>query len=109
MNAFMNAATWLEGVMTGPGATAIAILAVAAIGLGALRGRIDIMRAGKAVLGCFLIFGAATLARGISSEIRAEGVASPPTSELPRASPPIVPEVAKQPYDPYAGAALPNR
>jgi hypothetical protein len=65
------------------------------------------------VLGCFIIFGASTIANGIfgaapgigtNSEL-AQAPSPPPT--LP--TPPAYPNANSSPFDPYAGAALPQR
>lgn len=106
-NAVAASATWLQGVLGGSIATATAIIAVAAIGLMLLSGRMDVRRASRVVLGCFLVFGAATIASGLSGAFLGDGAATeigvqPPTPLI--AVPSNVPA-----YDPYAGAAVPQR
>src|SRR3546814_20784978 len=47
---------WVEGAALGSVATAIAIIAVAAIGLLMLSGRLDLRRGITVIFGCFLLF-----------------------------------------------------
>jgi len=111
-DAVTSALAWLEGTLLGTLATVVAIIAVASIGFLMLTGRINARRAAKAVLGCFIIFGASTIASGILGAVRggpeAElARAAPPPPQLP--PPPAGSQSATSPYDPYAGAALPPR
>jgi type IV secretory pathway VirB2 component (pilin) len=112
-NALTAALAWLHGTLLGTVATTVAIVAVAAVGFLMLTGRIDLRRAAQVVLGCFIIFGASTIAGGIIGAIQWRGVqpevaqaALPPPPALP---PPTAPQPTATPYDPYAGAALPAR
>ena len=110
-NAFASAVGWLEGALAGSIATTIAIIAVASIGFLMLTGRIDVSRAAQVVFGCFIIFGASTIAQGIIGAVSGSGTgpevarAPPP----PVSQPPAYPKANATPYDPYAGAALPPR
>lgn len=100
---------WVQGTLLGTLATVIAIVAVAAIGLMMLGGRIDIRRSATTLVGCFILFGAASIASGIrdaaslvSDDIR------PPLREAPQPPPLPSPIEPKRPADPYAGAAVPR-
>jgi hypothetical protein len=100
---------WLQGTLLGTVATAIAVIAVASVGFLLMSGRIDLRRAGQVVAGCFILFGASTIAAGIVTLARGSSVEASP-AEPP--SPPAAPAtraVKAVPYDPYAGAALPTR
>src|SRR3546814_7849839 len=55
---------WVEGAALGSVATAIAIIAVAAIGLLMLSGRLDLRRGITVIFGCFLLFGASGIEIG---------------------------------------------
>jgi len=110
-NVFAAAIEWLDGVLLGSVATAIAVIAVASIGFLLLSGRIDLKRAGQVVLGCFILFGASTIAAGLMAEFNGSAPVAVPPPSLP--PPPTVPVVAKaapasSAYDPYAGAAMPT-
>lgn len=98
---------WIESAMLGTIATAIAVVAVAAIGLLMLAGRIDSRRAARVILGCFVLFGASSIAAGIMHSIGrgevAAGQLAPPPPVYPSNSP------AAPNTDPYAGAAVPPR
>ena len=62
-----NAADWLQGTMLGNVATAIAVMAVAAVGFMMLTGRINWRYGATVVLGLFVVFGAASIVSGIRS------------------------------------------
>lgn len=61
--------SWIERTLLGTVATAVAIVAIASVGFLMLTGRIDVRRAVQVILGCFIISGASTIARGIESAI----------------------------------------
>lgn len=107
-SALVDAAQWVQGALLGTLATAVAVIAVAFIGFGMLRGRIDVRRALVVILGCFVVFGAPLIAAGLLQLSRSDSVAlaaetPPPAPRLPPATP------SPQPYDPYAGASVPPR
>ena len=113
-NALTAALAWLQGTLLGTVATTVAIIAIAAVGFLMLTGRIDVRRAAQVVLGCFIIFGASTIAGGIIGALQGGGgepatarSAPPPPPALPPAA--AVPQASQSPYDPYAGAAVPQR
>lgn len=62
-----SAAEWLQGTMLGNVATAIAVMAVAAVGFMMLTGRINWRYGATVVLGLFVVFGAASIVAGIRS------------------------------------------
>ena len=62
-----NAVYWIQGTMLGNVATAVAVMAVAAVGFMMLTGRINWRFGATVILGCFVIFGAATIVAGIQS------------------------------------------
>ena len=96
-----------EELLTGPVGTAIAVIAVGWFGLSLLGGRLSLRRGGLLVLGCFVLFGAPSIARGLlglAGETRGPIAVSAPTAfDVP---PPAVPTPPA--YDPYAGAAVPS-
>lgn len=109
-SAIVAAARWWQGALLGGVATTIAVLAVAAVGFLMLTGRLHIRRGATVLLGCFLLFGAPTIASGLHGSsgdgVEARSVVSPPLILPPPAIvPPSLP--APVPYDPYAGAAVP--
>ena len=63
----LNAVGWLQGTLLGNVATALAVIAVGATGLMMLTGRIDWRRGAVVILGCFILFGAASIVAGIRS------------------------------------------
>ena len=112
-DAVTTAVDWLQVTLVGTLATIIAIIAIASIGFLMLTGRIDLRRAVQVVFGCFIIFGASTIAQGIIGALSGSGggpelaQAPPPPPAVSR--PPAYPQANASPYDPYAGAALPPR
>ena len=97
----------IESWLTGPVGTGIAVIAVAWFGFSLLGGRLSLRRGGLVVLGCFVLFGAPSIARGLlglAGETRGPIAATGPvTFDVP---PPAVPTPPA--YDPYAGAAMPS-
>ena len=61
----IGAANWLQGTLMGTLATVAAVIAVAAVGFMMLTGRIDWRRGAIVILGCFVLFGAASIVAGI--------------------------------------------
>jgi type IV secretory pathway VirB2 component (pilin) len=110
-SALANAAHWIEAITQGPIATSLAVLAIAAVGFAMLRGRLSVRRGTTVVLGCFIMFGASSIAHGITQL----AYGSAPTqfavparsAEVPVAQfspPPTAQPVAVA--DPYAGASV---
>lgn len=101
----LSAALWIKALLSGPLATAVAIVAVTLLAALLISGRVPSRRAAEVLVGIFVVFGAATVADGIvggSSE-------KPQPSVLP--SEPIAVLVrppAAAAYDPYAGASVPT-
>jgi type IV secretory pathway VirB2 component (pilin) len=108
-----KAVQWLQGTLLGTVATALAVIAVATVGMLLLSGRIDVRRGAQVIFGCFILFGASSIAAGIVRVVHGDNTPSdmasapppPPAYPPPTANAPA-PAV---PYDPYAGAALPTR
>lgn len=103
------AAHWLEALVQGPLAVTLAVLAVAATGLMMLAGRLPLRRGLAVTIGCFILFGAPAIARGIMNSATvlsgSEGAAPPqPATAQPLPPPPPPPRPAVS--DPYAGASL---
>ena len=61
----VSAVHWLEGTLLGTIATTIAIIAVASVGFLMLTGRINWRYGATVILGCFILFGAASIVGGI--------------------------------------------
>jgi type IV secretion system protein VirB2 len=63
----VGALHWIQGTMLGTAATVTAVIAVAIVGYMMLTGRIDWRRGAIVILGCFILFGAATIVAGIQA------------------------------------------
>lgn len=59
------ALAWLQGTLLGNVATAAAVIAVAMVGFLMLSGRMNWRFGATVILGCFILFGAATIVAGI--------------------------------------------
>ena len=56
---------WIEGTLMGNVATAVAVIAVAMVGFMMLTGRMNWRFGATVILGCFILFGAASIVSGI--------------------------------------------
>lgn len=65
--AIVGAVTWLQNTLLGTVATVVAVIAVAAVGFMMLTGRINWRHGAVVILGCFILFGAASIVAGIRS------------------------------------------
>lgn len=63
--AIIGAVTWLQGTLLGTVATVAAVIAIAAVGFMMLTGRINWRHGAVVILGCFILFGAASIVAGI--------------------------------------------
>jgi type IV secretion system protein VirB2 len=61
------ALAWLEGTLLGNVATAVAVMAVAAVGFLMLTGRMNWRFGATVIIGCFVLFGAGAIVSGIQS------------------------------------------
>jgi len=103
-NAIVDAVLWLQGTVLGSVAQMIAVIAVASIGFLMLSGRVNIRHGATVVLGCFVIFGASTIAQGLSAMAAGQENAGPTFTEAKMETPPPSPQ-RNNAYDPYAGAS----
>jgi type IV secretory pathway VirB2 component (pilin) len=61
------ALSWLQGTLLGNVATAVAVMAVAAVGFMMLTGRMNWRFGATVIIGCFILFGAGAIVSGIQS------------------------------------------
>ena len=61
----LAALLWLQGTLMGNVATAVAVMAVAAVGLMMLTGRLNWRMGMTVIIGCFVLFGASAIVAGI--------------------------------------------
>ena len=59
------ALAWMQGTLLGTVATAVAVMAVAAVGFMMLTGRMNWRFGATVIIGCFIVFGAASIVGGI--------------------------------------------
>ncbi len=69
----VNAMRWMQGTLLGTVATAAAVIAIASVGFLMLTGRINWRHGGVVILGCFILFGAASIVAGIQSAASLSG------------------------------------
>lgn len=58
---------WMQNTLLGSVATAVAVMAVAAVGFMMLTGRMNWRFGATVIIGCFILFGAASIVGGIQS------------------------------------------
>lgn len=63
----VSAVEWLQGTLMGTVATVAAVIAVAVVGFMMLTGRVNWRHGAVVILGCFVLFGAASIVAGIRS------------------------------------------
>lgn len=63
----VGALRWVQGTLMGTVATVAAVVAVAVVGMMMLTGRINWRYGASVILGCFVLFGAASIVAGIQS------------------------------------------
>jgi len=61
----IQALLWMQGTLLGNVATAVAVMAVAAVGFMMLTGRMNWRFGATVIIGCFILFGAASIVAGI--------------------------------------------
>jgi type IV secretory pathway VirB2 component (pilin) len=107
-SAIVAAVHWLVAVVQGSVASSIAMIAVAGVGLMMLVGRLDLKRAVRVILGCFLLFGASMVALGLVGAAHGDAAPAPRDAAPPYHPPDAAPLTAapSSRYDPYAGAAF---
>ncbi|HQV02224.1 MULTISPECIES: TrbC/VirB2 family protein [unclassified Novosphingobium] len=103
----LAAVQWVADLLLGPFSTAIAVIAVAGLGLSLLGGRLPARRGVMIVLGCFILFGAPSIARELMGLAGRDGGPYAAPDQSPAAPIPPPAPLPPQP-DPYAGAAMPN-
>jgi len=128
MNAFLNspgqsaitsATSWLSSGLVASFTTTIAVIAIATMGLLLLFGRIDIRRAARLVVGCFIIFGASAIAQGIFAGLTGDRAGDIAQVSTPPPAPPPAPVNPKpnaspatpgaNPFDPYGSGSTQQR
>lgn len=100
---------WVDATALGNVATTVAIVAVAAIGMLMLSGRLELRRGITVVLGCFILFGASGIAAALTG-VAGENAQphEPPASDSGQLSNHLkTPTTPPAEYDPYAGASVP--
>ena len=63
----VGALHWVEGTLLGTVATVFAVIAVAVVGFMMLTGRMNWRYGATVILGCFVLFGAASIVGGIQT------------------------------------------
>lgn len=69
----MASISWIQGTLLGNVATAVAVIAVAIVGFMMLTGRMNWRHGVTVIIGCFILFGAASIVAGIQAVARAAG------------------------------------
>lgn len=69
----VGAVQWLQGTLLGTVATVVAVIAIAVVGFMMLTGRMNWRYGATVILGCFILFGAASIVAGIQSTAQLSG------------------------------------
>lgn len=69
----VGAVQWLQGTLLGTVATVVAVIAIAVVGFMMLTGRMNWRYGATVILGCFILFGAASIVGGIQSTAQLSG------------------------------------
>ena len=98
---------WVEHALLGTAATTVAVICVAGLGFAFLAGRVPVRRAMTVLVGCFILFGAPSIAAGLSALVLREPPSVLTTREA-RAPEFGVPKrtlsgTAPDPFNPYPG------
>ena len=62
-----SALVWMQGILLGPIATSLAVMAVAGVGFMMLTGRMNWRFGATVIIGVFILFGASAIVAGIQS------------------------------------------
>lgn len=63
----VGAVTWMQNTLLGTVATTVAVMAVAMVGFMMLTGRMNWRYGATVIIGCFILFGAASIVGGIQA------------------------------------------
>lgn len=63
----ISALLWMQGTILGQVATVVAVMAVAAVGFMMLTGRMNWRFGATVIIGCFILFGSASIVAGIQA------------------------------------------
>lgn len=107
-SALPAAAQWIEGVLYGSLGTSLAVIAVAWFGFEMLTGRLPLRRGWIMVLGCFIFFGAPLLAKELIELTHNSNGTNSVTTVQRIVVPPAPAPSNPPPFDPYAGASVPD-
>jgi type IV secretory pathway VirB2 component (pilin) len=102
-SAIGSATGWISSTLLGSVGTSVAVISIAWLGFEMLGGRLSVHRGVTIILGCFILFGAPSIAAAFMQLARNQA----PTAPLPTVDPspaPSLPSKAPPASDPYAGA-----
>src|SRR3569623_321846 len=107
-SALVAAAQWVQGSLRGTVATTAAVVAVASVGFLMLSGRVSFRYGVTVIAGCFILFGASSIVAGITG-VTGSGGGKAVVYVAPSPAPIPSPSAhTATPYDPYAGASMPQ-
>lgn len=105
-SAIAHALQWLGSLLAGEIATSLAILAIAGLGFTMLTGRLPVRRGMTVVVGCFILFGAPSIASALRSAAETAGGAAGPQTGISLSLPEVPAQQLHPVEDPYAGASI---
>lgn len=108
--AILASVLWARDALLGTVATSVAVICVAVVGFEVLRGHIPVRRLATVIVGCFILFGASDIAAALSalaSRGTSDQIDREPPAPVFTVPPRTTLKAAPDPFDPYAGAAVP--
>lgn len=108
-SAVANAVEWVGSVLAGEVATSLAILAIAGLGFTMLTGRLPVRRGMTVIVGCFVLFGAPSIASGLLGTARVADDTAVLEDNITQPAAPLPAPGAQRADDPYAGASIVRR
>lgn len=81
----------METIIFGSTATSLAVIAIATTGFLLLSRRVDWRRGARVLLGCFILFGASSLAASLLNAARSSATTDPPAPAIELFTPPPPP------------------
>lgn len=103
----ISALGWFQDLLLESVGSVLAVIAIAGLGFAMLQGRLSPRKGIKVVLGCFILFGAPALAKGLADLAHFSTTPSIRSIEMTPAPPATAPSPPAPNPDPYAGPSVP--
>lgn len=102
-----SAVQWLADLLTGRIGTAVAVIAIAWLGINMLQGRLALRDGTRVLIGCFILFGAPVITQGLLQSTEGHRVQRASSFSPVDITPSPAGPANVSPFDPYV-RALPH-